>query len=113
MEAKNNARIADVQSKIEDLDKQIPAAPRSKRDALVSRKQALPGELALDKAIQEVIQKRSAFMESSTDTAAEGLEGRISQLARSVASVLAPATPVNEQKSVTQPKTTVGVIRAR
>jgi len=106
MEAKNNARIADTQSKIEDLDKQIGAAPRSKRDALISRKQALLGELALDKAIQEIIQKRTAFMESSTDTAAEGLEGRINQLARSVASVLAPTTPASEPKSVTQSKNT-------
>ena len=95
MEARNNARMADLQSRIEDIDKQIASAPKSKRQALIAQKQALQGELTLDKAIQEVIQKRAAFMESSTDTAAEGLEGRINQLARSVPGVIAAA---NDEK---------------
>lgn len=92
MEAKNNARMADLQSKMDELDKQIASAPKSKRQALVSQKQALQGELTLDKAINEVIQKRAAFLESSTDTAAEGLEGRVNQLARSVPGVIAAAS---------------------
>jgi small-conductance mechanosensitive channel len=100
-EARNNARIADVQSKIDDLDKQINSVPRAKRHALLAQKQALQGELTLDQAVREVIQKRAAFMESSTDTAAEGLEGRINQLAHSVPSVIAVA---NEQKSATAAK---------
>jgi small-conductance mechanosensitive channel len=102
METRNSARIADVQSRIDNLDKQIAAAPRSKRDALVSQKQALQGELLLDQAIRDVIQKRTAFMESSTDTAAEGLEGRINQLAHSVPSVIAVA---NDQKALAKPST--------
>jgi hypothetical protein len=50
-EARNNARIADVQSKIDALDKQIASAPRVKRESLAARKQALQGELTLDLAI--------------------------------------------------------------
>lgn len=92
MEARNNARIAEVQSKIDALDRQIAAAPKNQRDALLAQKQALQGELSLDQAVGEVIQKRSAFMESSTDTAGEGLEGRINQLVRSVPGVMAPVT---------------------
>ena len=103
MEARNNARIADIQSRIDDVEKQIASAPKSKRDALLSQKQAWHGELTLDKAIQEVIQKRAAFVESSTDTAAEGLEGRINQLARSVPGVIAAA---NDQKTLTPSKPT-------
>jgi small-conductance mechanosensitive channel len=95
MEARNNARISDIQAKIDALDKQIAAAPRSKRDALNAQKQALQGELMLDNAIRDVIQKRTAFMESGTDTAAEGLEGRINQLARSVPSAVAPVGDVS------------------
>ena len=102
-EARNKARIADVQSKIDALDKQIASAPKSKRDALVAQKQALEGELNLDNAVQDVIQKRAAFMENGGDTGAEGLDGRINQLAHSVPGVFAAT---NDQKSVTQPKPT-------
>jgi small-conductance mechanosensitive channel len=103
-ETRNNARIADVQSKIDALDKQIATAPKAKREALVARKQALQGELTLDLAIRDVIQKRAAFMESSTDTAAEGLEGRINQLAHSVPSVIAVTAATSDQKSVNPAK---------
>jgi small-conductance mechanosensitive channel len=102
-EARNKARIADVQSKIDALDKQIASAPKSKRDALVAQKQALVGELNLDNAVQDVIQKRAAFMENGGDSGAEGLDGRINQLAHSVPGVFAVT---NDQKSVTQPKPT-------
>jgi small-conductance mechanosensitive channel len=101
MEARNNSRIAEVQSKIDALDKQIATAPKNQRNVLLGRKQALQGELNLDQAVGEVIQKRSAFLESSTDTAGEGLEGRINQLARSVPGVMAP---LNDQKSATSAK---------
>jgi small-conductance mechanosensitive channel len=102
MEARNTARIAEVQSKVDALDKQIATTRKKQRDALMAQKQALQGELNLDQAVGEVIQKRSAFMESSTDTAGEGLEGRINQLARSVPGVM---SPLNDQKLSTPVKT--------
>jgi small-conductance mechanosensitive channel len=103
VEARNKARIADVQSKIDNIDKQIASAPKNKRDTLQAQKLALQGELNLDNAVQDVIQKRAAFMESGTDTAAEGLEGRINQLAKSVPGVFAVT---NDQKPGTQAKPT-------
>jgi small-conductance mechanosensitive channel len=103
MEARNKARIADVQSKLDSIDKQIASAPKNKRDALAAQKQALEGELNLDNAVQEVIQKRAAFMESGNDTGAEGLDGRINQLAHSVPGVFAT---VNDQKPGAQAKPT-------
>jgi small-conductance mechanosensitive channel len=102
-EARNRARIADVQSKLDSLNKQIASAPKSKRDALNAQKEALEGELNLDNAVLDVIQKRAAFMESGMDTGAEGLEGRINQLANSVPGAFAAA---NDQKSGTQAKPT-------
>src|SRR6202795_5303853 len=72
-EARNKARIAEVQSKLDIIEKQIASAPKNKRDALIAQKQALEGELNFHKAVQEVIQKRAAFMESGNDAAAEGL----------------------------------------
>ena len=71
-EARYKARIADLQSK-------------------------------LDNAVLEVIQKRAAFMENGNDTAAEGLEGRINQLANSVPGVFAAT---NDQKPGAQAKPT-------
>ncbi|HEY2352590.1 MAG TPA: hypothetical protein VGH83_08760 [Candidatus Acidoferrum sp.] len=100
LEARNNARMAEVQTKIESLNKQISVSPRSKRDALVAQKQALEGELTLDQAIRDVLQKRSAFAEN-VDSAAEGLEGRINQLERSIPGVMAGS---NDQKSATATK---------
>jgi small-conductance mechanosensitive channel len=100
-EARNKARIAEVQSKLDIIEKQIAFAPKNKRDALNAQKQALEGELNLDNAVQEVIQKRAAFMENGSDTGAEGLEGRINQLAHSVPGVFAAT---NDQKSGTQAK---------
>ena len=102
-EARNKARIADVQSKLDSIDKQIASAPKNKRDALIAQKQALEGELSLDNAVQEVIQKRAAFMENGNDTGAEGLDGRINQLAHSVPGVF---SATNDQKSGTQAKPT-------
>jgi small-conductance mechanosensitive channel len=99
-EARNKARIADIQSKLDSINKQIASAPKNKRDALNAQKEALEGELDLDNAVQEVIQKRAAFMESGMDTGAEGLEGRINQLAHSVPGVFAAT---NDQK-ITQAK---------
>jgi small-conductance mechanosensitive channel len=95
-EVRNKARIADVQAKLDSINKQIATAPKSKRDALNAQKQALEGELDLDNAVQDVIQKRAAFMDSGNDGAAEGLDGRINQLANSVPGVLAVT---NDQKS--------------
>ena len=103
VEARNKARIADVQSKLDSIDKQIAAAPKNKRDPLIAQKQALEGELNLDNAVQEVIQKRAAFMESGNDTGSEGLDGRINQLAHSVPGVFAT---VNDQKPGAQAKPT-------
>jgi small-conductance mechanosensitive channel len=99
-EVRNKARIADIQSKLDSINKQIASAPKNKRDALNAQKEALEGELDLDNAVQEVIQKRAAFMESGMDTGAEGLEGRINQLAHSVPGVFAAT---NDQK-ITQAK---------
>ena len=105
-ESRNNARIADIQSRIEAVDKQMASAPKAKRDALNKQKQALQGELALDLAIKDVIQKRAAFIEGATDTASEGLEGRINQLARSVPGlVMVGGEDKNPSTAESKPKT--------
>ena len=83
------AEIDDTQNRIDEINKQLASAPRSKRKALLDQRQKLEGKLSLDKAVQDAIQKMAAFAEESTDTASQGLEGSINQLARSVPEVFA------------------------
>jgi hypothetical protein len=81
-----------LQSKLDDVNKQLASAPPSKRQALLAQREKLQGKLALDKAVQDAVQKMAAFAEEASDTVSEGLEGSINQLARSVPEVLAHKT---------------------
>ena len=83
------AEIDATQTKLDEVNKQLASAPRSKRKALLAQQERLQGELSLDKAVQDAVQKMTAFEEDSTDAADEGLEGSINQLARSVPEVFA------------------------
>lgn len=90
-----SGEIDDLQSRIDDVGKQIARAPRSKRAALISQQEKLRGELALDKTVQDAVQKMAAFAESNNE-AGEGLEGSINQLARSVPEILAAKTQTQQ-----------------
>jgi small-conductance mechanosensitive channel len=81
--AKIAAQIDDAQSKLDAVNKQIAAASKSKRQQLLAQRDQLQGQLALNKALQDTIQKMAAFVEG-TNEGAEGLDGSINQLARSV-----------------------------
>jgi small-conductance mechanosensitive channel len=83
MAAKTSVEIDDTQAKLDSLNKQLPAAPRKKRQALLAQKDKLQGVLTLDKAVLEAIQKMANFSGTTGDVAGEGLEGSINQLARS------------------------------
>jgi small-conductance mechanosensitive channel len=97
MAARISAELDATQTRLDEVNKQIASARRSKRTALVEERQRLEGKLALDKTVQDAVQKMAAFAEESTDTASQGLEGSINQLARSVPEVFAeksiPKTP--------------------
>ena len=86
MESEVSQRIADEQSQIEGLKKQVSSASKKNRDALVQQQQALEGKLALDKAALGAIEKMKNFVEN-TNTGGTGLEGSINDLARSVPEV--------------------------
>jgi small-conductance mechanosensitive channel len=97
------AEIDNTQARLDDLNKQLASAPRSKRKALLAERERLQGELSLDKTVQDAVQKMAAFAEETADTASEGLEGSINQLARSVPEVFAtkalPQTPAKASGS--------------
>ena len=86
------AEIDETQSMLDSVNKQLASAPRSKRKDLQAQRERLQGKLALDKAVQESVQKMATFAEESTDSPGEGLEGSINQLARSVPEVFANKT---------------------
>jgi small-conductance mechanosensitive channel len=104
--SQNAARIAaqidDVQSQLDAVNKQLATAPKNKRKDLLAQRDKLQGLLALNKALQEAMQKMATFVEGTSE-GTEGLEGSIEQLARSVPEVLGnsagkktvvpPATP--------------------
>jgi small-conductance mechanosensitive channel len=94
------ARISDNQSKIDALNKQIERAAPSKRQALIAQRDSLQGEVELDQATQDAVQKLANFVESSSESGAGGFAGSINDLARTVPEVLGDA---NAQKTAGKP----------
>src|ERR1700735_1135169 len=111
MLARLTAQIAEAQTRIDALGKQIASASRSKKDNLTSQRQNLQGAIELDRAMEEVVQKMAIFSESAYESSAKGLEGSINDLARSIPEVSGtstaqgPATkPVTPQVTQHQPR---------
>jgi len=108
------AEIDDTQSRLDSVNKQLASASRSKRQELQAERERLQGKLALDKAVQDSVQKMATFAEESTDSASEGLEGSINQLARSVPEVFAnkavPKAPAKTNDSSSSLANSSGLI---
>lgn len=103
MLAKTSAQIDQLQSQIENVNAQIAKAPPARRNNLISQRDALQGQLELQKAVLDAVQKMAAFVETNGEIAG-GLEGGINQLARSVPEVL--GSPASPQKAVSTPAPT-------
>jgi len=89
--AKTSAQVNQLQAQIETLNAQIAEASAAKRNNLTSQRDALQGQLELQKALLDAVQKMATFVETNGETAG-GLEGGISQLARSIPEVLAASS---------------------
>ncbi len=98
MLAKTSSQIDQLQSQIESLNAQIGKAPASRRVNLISQRDALQGQLELQKALLDAIQKMASFVESNGEIAG-GLEGSINQLSRSIPEVL--GSSAGSEKTVT------------
>jgi small-conductance mechanosensitive channel len=101
MEARVAARIADLQSQVDALNKQLSAASRENRQKLLAQRDALQGQLELQKAMQDAVQKMAGFVETS-EASNQGMEGTINTLAHSVPEVLGENTnaqPVTKPSS--------------
>lgn len=87
MQAKTSSQIEQLQSQIGGLNGKIPHARPAQRAGLTSQRDALQGELDLQKALLDSIRKMTSFVETNGEVAT-GLEGGINQLARSIPEVL-------------------------
>lgn len=98
-------RLQQTQGQIDDLDKQIERASGKKRQELMSQRSALQGEMELDKALQQALEKIQAFA-SSSENASTGLLGKINELKRSVPEVAAATTDNAKAKAPSNGQTT-------
>ena len=95
-------RISQTQSQLDDINGQIDAARGGKRQQLLSQRDALQGELDLDKMILDALQKISSV--GINENGASGLPGQVNQLKQSVPEVFAvakgaPAPAIQASKS--------------
>jgi small-conductance mechanosensitive channel len=88
MQEEISQRITDNQAKLEALNKHLPSQGGTKRKDLVAQRDGLVGQIELDKAMLDAIEKMSTFVELNT-VSKQGLEGSINELANSIPEVLA------------------------
>lgn len=81
-------RIQQTQAQLQDLDAQIAKARGKQREQLLSQRDALEGELDLQKAMQDAVQKISS-VSANQEGNLSGLAAQISQLKQSVPEVFA------------------------
>ncbi len=81
-------RIQQMQAQLQDLDAQIARAHGKQREQLLSQRDALEGELDLQKAMQDAVQKISS-VSANQEGNLSGLAAQISQLKQSVPEVFA------------------------
>lgn len=96
MQAKVSAQIDQLQSQIQKLTAELSRSGPRLRKQLTSQREALQGQLDLQKALLDAVQKMTSFVEANGEVAT-GLEGGISQLSHSIPEVLGP-TAGNAQK---------------
>jgi hypothetical protein len=89
MQEQISQRVTDNQAKLDALNKSIGSQSSKKRQDLLAQRQALTGQIDLDKALLDAIQKMSSFVELNTVNK-QGLLGSINELANSIPEVLAP-----------------------
>lgn len=107
LEVKTSTHIDQLNSQINDLNAQISKTRGSKKEDLISQRDAVQGEVELQKALLDAIQKMMSFIETNGE-AVSGLEGGINQLAKSIPEVLGTGTtPAKTPPPATAPKPTL------
>jgi small-conductance mechanosensitive channel len=110
MQVKISQRIADNQAKLDALGKNLSSQTGAKTKTLVAQRNAVSGQIELDKAMLDAIEKMSAFVEMNTVNRG-GFEGRINELANSIPEVVAP--PGGAAAKTQKPNQTASATTAR
>ena len=110
MQDQISQRIAGNQSKLDALNKHLLSQAVVKTKNLLAQQEALSGQIELDKAMLDAIQKMSTFVELNTVNRS-GLEGSINQLANSIPEVVTP--PGSAAPKAQKPSQTVSATTAR
>ncbi len=87
LKSQASAKIEQLQSQVDDINKQLPKTRANKRDALISQRDALESEIGLQKALLDAVQKMSSFIETTGENG-HGFEADINRLAQSIPEVL-------------------------
>jgi small-conductance mechanosensitive channel len=93
MKARVAGTVADAESQIEDLNRQIARSQGAKRESLIAKREALQGELELDRAVQQSVEKLSSFEGAGESTS--DLLANINQLKSSLPEVFGTAKPAS------------------
>ncbi|MGB7283564.1 MAG: mechanosensitive ion channel family protein [Candidatus Acidiferrum sp.] len=104
VQAQVEKRIDDAQSQIDELDKKISVTAGRKAKPLISQRDALQGQLSLDRAMLATVQQLASFVENNSE-GDEGLLGSINELARSVPEV-AEVAPSSKTAAAKRPEAT-------
>ena len=96
VQARTTAQIDQLQSQIEGLNGQIAKTTAPRNGSLISQRDGLQGELELQKALLDAVQKMASFAESNGEIAG-GIEGDIDQLARSIPEVLGASNQTSQK----------------
>jgi small-conductance mechanosensitive channel len=95
--AKTSAHLADLQAQLDSVNRQLATAQPRARAALQNQRDNLQGQIELNSAILDSVAKLLTFIENGNDTPAEGLQGSIDALARSVPDVFSSLAPTNQK----------------
>ncbi len=88
--AQVKAKIEQDQAQLDALDKQLASATGNRQN-LVDQREKLQGDLELNKAMQDAVQRMSTFIQNNSEASTNGLQGSINDLARSIPEVLGTA----------------------
>ncbi len=94
---KTSAHLADLQAQLDSVNKQLATAPSRANAALQNQRDNLQGQIEVNSAILDSVGKLLTFIENGNDTPAEGLQGSIDALARSVPEVFSSIAPTNQK----------------
>lgn len=87
VKAKASGQIDQLQSQIDAIEKALPRARGSKRESLLTQRDALQTEIGLQKAVLDAVGKMSAFIQTNGE-GDHGFESDINRLAQSIPEVL-------------------------